>query len=193
LWPEQLRTEKTLRNRMHELRRALGGRVSLGPGWRFDDTVTTDWAQFQALAKGSDEDRQRALELVRGQPLSEVKGEWASLEGFQSEIEAAVVDLALDVSEEMLVAGDPALAMAAARAGLRASPWDERLYLLAMRSAADRGAIGEVKTLYAELRALLDFEVDAEPDPETAATYQSLLHIAREKSSNVGVSPLARA
>nr|MDP9164732.1 LysM peptidoglycan-binding domain-containing protein [Actinomycetota bacterium] len=92
LWPEALRSEKTLRNRMHELRRSLGGRISLGPGWRVDETITTDWAQFQALATGSLADRQKALDLVRGQPLADVKGDWSSMEGFQAEMEAAVVD-----------------------------------------------------------------------------------------------------
>ena len=183
LWPEQLRSEKTLRNRMHEVRRAIGGRVSLGPGWAFDETVTTDWAKFQVWAKGSLEDRRRALDLVRGQPLRDVKGDWASLEGFEAEMEASVVDLALEVSEKLLAEGEPAGAMVAARAGLRACPWEERLYQLAMRSAADRGAIGEVKTLYSELRALLDVEEDAQPDPDTEATYQELLREARHSAS----------
>jgi DNA-binding SARP family transcriptional activator len=179
LWPEALRSEKTLRNRMHELRRALGGRVSLGPGWKFDDSVTTDWALFQSWAQGSIEDQQKALSLVRGQPLKDVKGDWASLEGFEAEMEARVVDLAIDASEKLLADGNPDEADAAARAGLRASPWEERLYILAIRAAADRGAIGEIKTLYAELCALLDVEEDAEPDLETAAVYRELLRSAR--------------
>ena len=183
LWPEQLRSEKTLRNRMHEVRRAIGGRVSLGPGWAFDETVTTDWAKFQVWAKGSLEDRRQALDLVRGQPLRDVKGDWASLEGFEAEMEASVVDLALEVSEKLLAEGDPTGTMVAARAGLRACPWEERLYQLAMRSAADRGAIGEVKTLYAELRALLDVEEDSEPDPDTEVTYQEVLWAARHSAS----------
>lgn len=183
LWPEALRSEKTLRNRMHELRRALGGRVSLGPGWRFDDTVNTDWAQFQAWSHGSMDDRQRALGLVRGQPLREVKGDWPSLEGFEAEMEARIVDLALEVSESLLDAGEPSAAMESVRAGLRACPWEERLYRLGMRSAADRGAIGELKTLYSELRAILDIEDDAEPDPETQASYLELLEAARHVSA----------
>jgi DNA-binding SARP family transcriptional activator len=183
LWPEQLRSEKTLRNRMHDLRRAIGGRVSLGPGWAFDETVTTDWAKFQAWAKGSLDERRRALDLVRGQPLRDVKSDWASLEGFEAEMEASIVDLALEVGGKLLAEGDPVGAMLAIRAGLRACPWEERLYQLAMRSAADRGAIGEVKTLYAELRTLLDIEEDAEPDPDTEATYQELLRAARRSAS----------
>jgi DNA-binding SARP family transcriptional activator len=185
LWPEALRSEKTLRNRMHELRRSLGGRISLGPGWRVDDTVTTDWAKFQAWAKGDLDDRQRALELVRGQPLQDVKGDWSSLEGFESEMEAAVVDLAITVSQELLAAGDPTAARAAVRAGLRACPWEERLYQLGMRSAADRGSIGEVKTLYNELRGIL-FEDDAEPDPETEATYREMIELARREAQVAG-------
>jgi DNA-binding SARP family transcriptional activator len=184
LWPEALRSEKTLRNRMHELRRAIGGRVSLGPGWAFDDTVTTDWAQFQALARGSLEDQQHALDLVRGQPLHDVKGDWTSLEGFEAEMEAAIVDLAIDVSEKLLADGDPDAATRAAKAGLRACPWEERLYQSAMRAAADRGAIGEVKTLYNELRAPLDIEDDDEPDPETQFLYEELLQTARRVSTS---------
>lgn len=183
LWPEALRSEKTLRNRMHELRRAIGGRVSLGPGWAFDETVTSDWAQFQALARGSLDEQQHALDLVRGQPLQDVKGDWTSLEGFEAEMEAAIVDLAIDVSEKLLADGHADAATRAAKAGLRACPWEERLYQSAMRAAADRGAIGEVKTLYNELQALLDIEDDDEPDTETQALYNELLQTARRIAS----------
>ena len=185
LWPEALRSEKTLRNRMHELRRSLGGRISLGPGWRVDETITTDWAMFQAWAKGSLADRQKALDLVRGQPLADVKGDWSSMEGFEAEMEAAVVDLAIDVSQQLLATGDPTAARAAVRAGLRACPWEERLHQLGMRSAADRGSVSEVKTLYNELRAIL-IDDEAEPDPETEATYREMLELARREAQVVG-------
>lgn len=181
LWPEALRSEKTLRNRMHELRRSLGGRISLGPGWRVDDSITTDWAQFQAWSQGSLDDRQRALGLVRGQPLSDIKGEWASMEGFEAEMEAAIVDLAIDVSQQLLLHGDPTAARAAVRSGLRACPWDERLHQLGMRAAAQRGSVSEVKALYNELRAIL-IEDEAEPDPDTEATYREMLELARRES-----------
>ncbi|MDP9167216.1 MAG: bacterial transcriptional activator domain-containing protein, partial [Actinomycetota bacterium] len=95
------------------------------------------------------------------------------------------VDLAIDVSQQLLAAGDPTAARAAVRAGLRACPWEERLHQLGMRSAADRGSVSEVKTLYNELRAVL-FEDDAEPDPETEATYREMIELARREAQVAG-------
>jgi len=94
----------------------------------------------------------------------------------------------LRISETLLDQGEPAAAMETVRAGIRACPWEERLFLLGMRSAADRGAIGEVKTLYNELRAILDIDDDAEPDPDTEATYRDLLDVARGASSVASAS-----
>ena len=59
---------------------------------------------------------------------------------------------------------------------------EERPLQLAMRSAADCRAPGEVNTLYGELRAVLDIEVDADPGPDPE-TCQELLQAALEAAS----------
>ena len=76
---------------------------------------------------------------------------------------------------------DPVTATAAATAGLRACPYDERLYQLAMSAAAARGATGEVKALRRQLdRAMED---DIEPDdhiqPETVEVYERSMRMNR--------------
>ena len=41
-------------------------------------------------------------------------------------------------------------------------------------------SLGELKTLYNELRAILELEDDDEPDPDTNALYRELLARARQ-------------
>jgi DNA-binding SARP family transcriptional activator len=178
LWPNTRTASQTLRNRVAEARALVDGQISEGPGWRMYDSVSTDWQRFQHLASGDAESRQRALELVRGMPLEDFPdAEWIDTEGLRSHIEATVVDLALHVSEDALAEGQPAQAFWAAKTGLRASPYEERLFRLAMRAAGAEGATGKVRALMRELRTVLDLEL--EPDdtiqPETLSLYRELL------------------
>jgi DNA-binding SARP family transcriptional activator len=177
LWPDRdpVHVNKSLRNRVFEARRALGGRISTGPHWRLDDSVQTDWDRFQTLAAGGLEEKRQALTLVRGRPLDGIDAEWLTLEGITYEMEATIVDLALEVAQGLLDGDDPTAALAAARAGLRTSPWDERLYRIAMHAAAARQSVGELKNLYKELRVALDLDVDDPMDPETERLYKDLL------------------
>ena len=177
LWPDKEpdQVNKTLRNRLYEARRALGGRISTAPRVRLDDSVETDWGRFQSLATGGLEEKVEALALIRGRPLDGINAEWVSDEGFVYEMEAAIVDLALEVGQALLDGDDPTGSLSAARAGLRSCPWDERLYRIAMRAAAARRSVGELKNLYKELRVALDLDVEDTIDPETELLYQQLL------------------
>jgi DNA-binding SARP family transcriptional activator len=177
LFPDSEFSRDVLRSRMTEVRRVLAGAlVHVDHSWGVTEDVTTDWQHFQALAAGSPEQQRAALALVRGQPFQGYDAEWVYAEGHDRVIEAAIVDLALSVAEHALEHGDDRFATDAVEAGLRASPYDERLYQIGMRSAAARGATGEVRGYMRALKRLLD--VDLEPDdhiqPETERIYREL-------------------
>jgi DNA-binding SARP family transcriptional activator len=173
LWKKQV-GGKTLRNRMHEARRLVDGAITDGPIWRLTDEVTTDWQRFTALAAGTPAEQREALRLVRGRPFEGLDyADWLDLEGARSEVEATVVDLALTVAERELDAGDPDAAYLAARAGLDASRYEERLHRLAIRAAKAAGHTSIVDTLKAEMRTAIedDIEPDGALEPETLDLY----------------------
>jgi DNA-binding SARP family transcriptional activator len=184
VWPDRPFNPDLLRTRMSETRRLLdGGIVHEGKTWRATEQVGCDWQRFRALAAGTAEERAAALRLVRGRAFEGYEAEWLHLEGLGGVVEAAVVDLALDVADQALADGDDATASWAARTGITACPYDERLYRVAMRAAAARGASGEVRHLLASLRTVLD--ADIEPDdriePETLATYDRAVHDTEQR------------
>jgi DNA-binding SARP family transcriptional activator len=176
LWPDELAAGKTVRNRVAEARAVVSGAISDGPGWRLEDTIGCDWQRFQTLAAGSAEQQLAALELVRGQPFDGFPDEWVDVEMFRTDIVATVIDLAVTVAEGALLDDHPALAFRAARAGLRASPYEERLFRLAMRAADAEGSTGKLRALMNELHRVLDVQI--EPDDrmqrETIALYEEL-------------------
>jgi DNA-binding SARP family transcriptional activator len=174
LWPDKVVSQKTMRNRLTEARALVGGALSDGPRWRLDESITTDWQQFTALAAGSPEEQGHALDLIRGRPFTGLDDcDWLDFEGFRSEVEATIVDLALTVAERELAAGRPAAAFTAARAGLVASPYEERLHRLAIRAAESEGSTGKVRILTKEMRTTLDLEIepDDQIESETLALY----------------------
>jgi hypothetical protein len=170
MWPEQNTSLQSMRNRIREARVLLNGAISDGPIWQLDDTITSDWQQFTALAAGTADQQHRALGLIRGRPFTGLDdAEWIDLEGFRSDVEATIVDLALTVSERDFAEHRYPAAYAAARAGLLASRYEERLHRVAIRAALAQGLKGLARTMQGELRTALD--IDIEPDdrmqPET--------------------------
>jgi hypothetical protein len=168
---------KTLRNRMHEARQLVGGAITDGPIWRLTNDVTTDWQRFTALAAGTPAEQREALQLIRGRPFQGLDyADWLHLEGIHSEVEAAIVDLALTVTERDLDAGNPDAAYLAARAGLDASRYEERLHRLAIIAGEAAGYTSVVETLKAEMRTALedDIEPDGALQPETRDLYERL-------------------
>lgn len=188
LWPDRRAAQATINSRLTNARSALGrasdgadhvlpaqGQAKLGPG------VCTDWQLFALLAADEDpESWAQALGLVRGQPFDGLGGRagepaWVVMEGFRAELESSVVDLAERLGERRLGDGDPLRASSAARVGLRASPWDERLYRILMRAAHAEGNLAGVDTAMRDLCAVAE---DLEPldavHPETTALYEEL-------------------
>jgi DNA-binding SARP family transcriptional activator len=188
VWPGKPYNNHTLRNRIHDLRSFIKPLLHRRPGggYELDELVLTDWQRFQGLADGTPDQQLAALALVRGRPFPRNDLDWFHLEGQQSEIEASIVDLALHVGEQALRNQQYDTARAAALAGLRACPWEERLYRIAMRSAAARGATAEVHQLRRQLNSVLDDELAPDDDlqPATSRLIQELRDEERQHQLN---------
>jgi hypothetical protein len=209
LWPERVMAPPTLHSTCSAARRGLGrarsgrdhlpkgrGRLRLGP------TVGTDWSRFTQLAACADPaDWWRALDLVRGRPFEDLGGsDWPVFEGYVAEMEETVAEVAARVAGHHLGAGDPDAARHAARAarrGLRASPYDERLFRILLVAADREGHPAGVEAVMAELCRLLDPAPEERPGtgpspqvtcelvhPQTAALYRSL---TRQEPARAGV------
>jgi DNA-binding SARP family transcriptional activator len=179
LWADDPPTLKTMRNRISEARALVDGAITDGPIWRLEESVTTDWQQFIALGVGTPEQQRAALSLIRDRPFTGLDDcDWIDLESIRTEVEAAIVDLALTVAQRDFDAGDYVNALSAARAGLRASRYEERLHRLAIRAAEAQGLSGVVKTLKKEMRTALDEDIEPGDtvQPETLALYAEGTH-----------------
>ncbi|MHB8320245.1 MAG: AfsR/SARP family transcriptional regulator [Acidimicrobiales bacterium] len=209
LWPDRVMAAPTLHSIASSARRALGcassGRDHLPRGHgslQLEATVGTDWDLFRDLAAKPDPDLWRAaLCLVRGRPLQGLRSsDWAIFDGTVTELEEGVVSLAERLGEYFLEVGSPREATCAARLGLRASPYDERLYRLVMRAADEEGNPAGVEAAMRDLICLLggtgalgrrSFERDGADlfdlvHPETAYLYETLSR--RHRPSEIGES-----
>jgi DNA-binding SARP family transcriptional activator len=175
VWPGNGFNGRTLRNRVSEVRGYVGPGIDYARGgYQLPDLVLTDWQRFQTLARGDADAQRTALTLVRGRPFEGTTLDWVHLEGHFAELEAAIVDLALQVGESALRRQDFAGARNAVHAGLRGCPYEERLYQIGMESAAARGATAELRELRRRLDLVLAEEVDDDVQPATRELYQRL-------------------
>jgi DNA-binding SARP family transcriptional activator len=175
LWPDKPLNRHIVRSRIGEAKTLLNGGIDLhGQRWTLAESIGCDWQRFQALATGDPSEQLAALALVRGRPFHGYDADWVHLDGYAQSVEAAIVDLALTVAERALTDADPATATTAATAGLRACPYDERLYQIAIAAAAARGATGEVKALRRQFDRAMDehIEPDDHVQPDTIDTYE---------------------
>jgi nucleoid-associated protein YgaU len=180
LWPEHDRPWQTGRNLLARTRALVGGAITDGPVWRLQDAVTTDWQEFTALAAGGPDQQRQALALVRGRPFAGLDdADWIDLEGFRSEVEAAIVDTAITVAERDLAAGEFAAALDAARVGLAASRYEERLHRLAISAADAQGRTALADTLEREMCKTLD--LDVEPDDQIQPETLALIRARRDR------------
>ncbi len=198
LWPDRPPATSTLHSVASSARRALGSagdgrpRLPHAHGSLAVRSVTTDWARFVALsAGGGPAEWAKALRLVRGRPFEGLgRPDWAVLEGAAAEVEERVVEVATRLATQRLATGDGWGAARAARRGLRASPYDERLFRLLLEAADRQGNPEGVESVMAELLSLLGdgstrrapaaapgwpmVEVDRLVHPQTAQLYHAL-------------------
>ena len=194
LWPDRPPAPSTLNTTVTVARIALGEdeaglpRLSHAHNglYRLDPSVGLDWARFQALARrgfaaGEDgaEDLRDALALVRGQPFEGTKPRtygWAELDEIRA-MESSIVDAADRLAELCLRAGDHAGATWAARRGLEAAAYEERLYRRLMLAADLAGDAAGVDAVMEEMLRRLHDE-DLEPydslHDETRELYERL-------------------
>jgi DNA-binding SARP family transcriptional activator len=162
LWTDRCIAQSTLHSTASVARRALGqskngaDHLPRGGRLRLADTVRTDVDRFTQLIANPDPAGWReALALVRGRPFEGLNlADWAVLDGTQAHLESMVVDTALRVAEHLLRRGRGEDAEWAIRRGLRASPYDERLYRALLWAAEVMGNRVGMRSTMAELRRL---------------------------------------
>ncbi|MGH9293034.1 MAG: AfsR/SARP family transcriptional regulator [Acidimicrobiales bacterium] len=186
LWPRRRVADQSVTNRLHEARRALGIAADGKPRLRrrvdrhvLSDDVACDWHRFQVLTeRGTGPDSwQQAMELIRGEPLSELPGgDWTSLEGCVARIVTAVVEVATDLAEHHMQTGNLTRAEWALRKGLLAARFDERLHRMLMMKEDAAGNPAGVEAALLALARILDLEGDPLDGvhPITAALYRRL-------------------
>jgi DNA-binding SARP family transcriptional activator len=171
-------------------RTALGGPRRLLPAqvngrekrYQVSNDVGTDWAMFCDLHRRGRAERDvavllQALELVRGRPFDGVSSArtyaWVHTEGHARQMEAEIGDAA-DLAAELLLADGQAVeARSAARRGLLADPYLERLWVRLMEVADALGDSQEVERIMDELDKVLELNGDFSGlHPQTLVAYQ---------------------
>jgi DNA-binding SARP family transcriptional activator len=207
LWPDRCVAPSTLHSTASVARRSLGqsarGSDHLPRSGRrvaLAESVGTDVERFAQDASATDPSRwQSALALVRGRPFEGLRlGDWAVLDGTQAEVESMVANTALKAAEHHLRRGRGEEAEWMIRRGLRASPYDERLYRALLRAADAKGDRIGLRSTMAELLCVAnggdgafserrpgmgDRDTRSLLHPKTVALFRELAH---------GESPAAR-
>ncbi|HEY1829057.1 MAG TPA: BTAD domain-containing putative transcriptional regulator [Acidimicrobiales bacterium] len=193
LWPTRVVSQATCDSTVSDCRRALGcdgdGMARLvrdGRILRLADSVHTDVEQFARLASADHPEAwRRALGLVRGTLLEGMQlSDWAVFDGTQAQVESMVVITARKAVEYCLASGRAEQAEWAVRQGLRACPYDERLYRALLRATAAQGNLVQLRCTMAELRAIAGADQEgagavpgpAAMHPDTEALFQELLN-----------------
>jgi len=192
LWPERPLLRPTLHSAASVARAHLSDAPDGTPYlplareglYRLNPLISLDWTRFQTLTQLASQDDSRAipalrqaLELVRGIPLEgTTPGDYEWAFAHRTEMESAIGDAAEQLAARYLDQGSHADAIWAARRGLLASPYDERLYRQLMRAAYDAGNAPGVDAIMRELLHVLDAEDEPidELHPDTVELYKRL-------------------
>jgi len=192
LWPERPLNRGTLHTTVYTARNRLGEASDGTPYlpdareglYRLHPELGLDWTRLQELTRLAQQPGantvallRQALELVTGSPLESTAPrsyEWAIVH--RTEIEAAVGEAAEQLATLYLQADSHTEATWAARRGLLASPYDERLYRQLMLAADAAGNSGGVDATMRELVHVMGEELEPLDDlhPETIKLYQQL-------------------
>ena len=195
LWPSgqgRMVVPSTRDSTVSVARTALGGPTRLLPAqgqgrekrYQVSEDVGTDWSrfcQFHRDGRAAQDTRLlgQALELIRGRPFEGViSGRtygWVHTEGHARHIEAEVADAA-DLAAQLLLAKGQAIdARWAARRGLMADPYVERLWVRLMEGADQLGDGQEIERIMDEMDVVLELQSDFSGlHPQTLAAYDRL-------------------
>jgi DNA-binding SARP family transcriptional activator len=192
LWPERPLNRGTLHTTVSTARNRLGNAADGTPylpdaregHYRLHPDLGLDWTRFQTLTSLTQQPGtnpisalRQALELVTGYPMDSATPrayDWALVH--RSEIEAAIGEAAEQLASLYLNADDHAGATWAARRGLVASPFDERLYRQLMLAADAAGNTAGIDATMRELVHIMGDELEPVDDlhPETIKLYHQL-------------------
>lgn len=194
LAPERAR--RRISRALSEARSELGDVIRRsGDAYVLDPTaVAIDIDEFDFLVAQAKAERgptrerllERALLLVRGQPLAGTDYPWAA--GDVRHLCAMVVDVLQELGELRLSDGNPAEALAAAERAISFDEDNESAQRLAMRAESALGLRDAVVKRYERLNRRLDRRFALEPEQETRLLYRRLLsQDAASSTSRVGV------
>lgn len=154
---------------------------------RLSDDVVVDWEVVQTLLARSRDARnpaeevdllRRALRVARGPVLSErPRGRYAWIARVR--LERAASDLLVDAAHRLSMLsndrGDPGMASAAARAGIRVRPGEQLLWRDLLRVEHQQGGHDRVTAVIEEMTTTLGGLAVTELEPETMALLEELL------------------
>ncbi len=164
------------RSELGDVIRRSGDAYVLDPAAVVIDIHEFDFLVAQAKAeRGPTRERllERALPLVRGQPLAGTDYPWAA--GDVRHISAKVVEVLHEVGELRLADGNPTEALAAAERAITLDADNESAQRLAMRAEAALGFREAVVKRYERLSTRLSRRFGLEPEQETRLLYRRLL------------------
>jgi DNA-binding SARP family transcriptional activator len=185
LWPdvEDQKARKRLWDAVSDARAHLGECI-LRANERYlldREAVAVDLDQFEELlarahsGRGADREQllERALALVRGQPLAGTDYAWAA--GDMRRLHAAIVDLLSELGNLRLDNGNPTGALAAAEQAIALDPYNEAAHQVAMHAESVLGLRQAIVGRYERLCQELDTRFGLEPEHETRVLYRRLL------------------
>lgn len=185
LWPDVAddKVRKRLWDSISDARAHLGESILRANERYFLDreavAVDLDW--FEALlarahaGRGADREQllERALWLVRGQPLAGTDYPWAV--GDVRRLHAAIVDLLNDLGNLRLDTGNPTGALAASEQAIALDAYNEAAHRVAMHAESVLGLRQAIVDRYERLCQELDTGFGLEPEHETRHLYRRLL------------------
>jgi DNA-binding SARP family transcriptional activator len=185
LWPDVAddKVRKRLWDSISDARAHLGESILRANERYFLDreavAVDLDW--FEALlarahaGRGADREQllERALALVRGQPLAGTDYPWAV--GDVRRLYAAIVDLLNELGNLRLDDGNPTGALAAAEQAIALDAYNEAAHRIAMHAESVLGLRQAIVDRYERLCQELDTRFGLEPEHETRHLYRRVL------------------
>jgi len=185
LWPDidDENARKRVWRAVSEVRSQLGNVIVRSGEQYFVDrkAIAVDLDEFDVLLARADTRRdvdrepllERALALVRGQPLAGTDYAWAA--GEVSHLRAKMVGLLHDLGNLRLDSDNPTGALAAAEQAISLDAYNESAHRLAMRAESALCLREAVAERYERLRHELDARLGLEPERETRLLYRHLL------------------